>query len=152
MQLFRYAGWTPRNRPKNYKPKPEKPAPSRTSRQYIVPPSTVLVKFAPDQINELPPMSDLLREIMLEVCLRFRVIPNELVGTKRNKILILARGAFIKRVRNETSASFPRIARALNRDHTTIIHSYYDGKHKRKGKTNDASSEVSHDRAPCNAP
>lgn len=152
MHLFRYAGWEPKARPKTYKPKPVKPAPSRTSWTYIVPPNTVLVKFEPDQICDLPVMSHVLKQILLEVCLAYRVIPNELVGKKRNKVLVLARAEFVKRARNETDASFPRIGRALNKDHTTVIHAFYGGKRPRKERANVTIPEVSNDRTPCNTP
>jgi hypothetical protein len=151
MQLFRYAGWEPKARPRTYKPKPVKPAPSRTSWAFIIPPSTVLVKFEPEQLDALPVMSDLLRQILLEVCLAYRVIPNELVGPKRNKVLVLARAEFIKRARAETTASFPRIGRAINKDHTTVIHAFYGGR-SRKERRNDTTTEISHDRTPCNTP
>ena len=151
MYMFRYAGWEPRNRPKTYKPKPLKPAPSRTSWAFIIPEHTILVKFTPEQLSELPVMSDLLRHILLEVCLAYRVVPNELVGKKRNKVLVLARAEFIKRARNETNASFPRIGRAINKDHTTVIHAFYGGKRpRRKAQPHDTTTEISHDRAPCN--
>jgi hypothetical protein len=153
MQLFRYAGWEPKARPRTYKPKPVKPAPSRTSWAFIIPPSTVLVKFEPEQLDALPVMSDLLRQILLEVCLAYRVIPNELVGKKRNKVLVLARAEFIKRARTETNASFPRIGRAINKDHTTVIHAFYGGKRPRKEQqANVTVPEISHDRTPCNTP
>lgn len=152
MQLFRYAGWEPSKRAKTYKRKPPKSAPSRTSWAYIVPPNTVLIKFEKDQINELPPMPDSLRRIMLEVCLSYRVIPNELVGKKRNKVLVLARSEFVKRARNETDASFPRIGKAINKDHTTVIYAYYGRRRVREESTNDATPEVSNDRTSCNTP
>lgn len=152
MQLFRYAGWEPSRRSKKYKEKPVRPAPSRASWTYILPPNTILTKFEPEHTNALPVMSDLLKKILLEVCLAYRVIPNELVGKKRNKVLILARAEFIKRARTETDASFPRIGKALNKDHTTVIHAFYGGKRKRKGRSNDTTTEISNDRAPCNAP
>jgi hypothetical protein len=153
MQLFRYAGWEPKARPKTYKPKPVKPASSRTSWAFIVPPNTVLIKFEAKQIDTLPPMSHLLKQIMLEVCLAYRVIPNELVGKKRNKVLVLARAEFVKRARNETDASFPRIGRAINKDHTTVIHAFYGGKRPRKEQqANDPATKVSNDRAPRNTP
>lgn len=152
MQLFRYAGWQPSNRAKKYKEKPVRPAPSRTSWTYIIPPNTVLVKFEPEQTDALPPMSQLLKKILLEVCLAYRVIPNELVGKKRNKVLVLARAEFVKRARNETDASFPRIGKAINKDHTTVIHAYYGGRRPRKERTNDTATEVSNDRTSCNTP
>jgi hypothetical protein len=153
MHLFRYAGWEPKARPKTYKPKPIKPAPSRTSWAFIVPPNAVLVKFGPDQTCDLPVMSHVLKQILLEVCLAYRVIPNELVGKKRNKVLVLARAEFVKRARGETDASFPRIGRAINKDHTTVIHAFYGGKRPRKEQqANDTIPEVSNDRTPCNTP
>ena len=152
MQLFRYAGWEPSNRPKKYKEKTVRPAPSRSSWAFIVPPNTVLIKFEKDQIDALPVMSDLLKRILLEVCLTYRVIPNELVGKKRNKVLVLARAEFIKRARNETDASFPRIGKAINKDHTTVIHAFYGGRRPRKERANDTTTEVSNDRTTCDTP
>ena len=151
MHLFRYAGWEPKNRPRTYKPKPVKPLPSRTSWAYIIPHDRVLEKFEKDQINELPPMPDSLKKILLEVCLLYRVVPNELVGKKRNKVLVLARVEFVKRARTETDASFPRIGKAINKDHTTVIHAFY-GKRRIKRRRNDTTTEISNDRAPCNTP
>lgn len=112
----------------------------------------MLVKFEPEQTDALPPMSQLLKKILLEVCLAYRVIPNELVGKKRNKVLVLARAEFVKRARNETDASFPRIGKAINKDHTTVIHAYYGGRRPRKERTNDTATEVSNDRTSCNTP
>lgn len=151
MHVFRYAGWEPRNRPKNYKPKEVKRAPSRTSWAFIIPPNTILTKFEPEHVNELPPMPNSLKKILLEVSLAYRVIPNELVGKKRNKVLVLARAEFIKRARAETDASFPRIGKAINKDHTTVIHAFYGGR-SRKERRNDTSTEIRNDRTPCNTP
>ncbi len=50
-----------------------------------------------------------------------RFTPDEVTGQRRHKMLIAARSA-IAIVLLERGWSYPRIGRALNRDHTTIVH------------------------------
>lgn len=74
---------------------------------------------------EVPPASASLKKILFEVCAKHDLHPNDVVGKGRSANLIKARREYVWRARHETSASFPRIARAINKDHTTIVYHYY---------------------------
>ena len=86
---------------------------------------------------ELPAAPISLKKILLEVCTQYDLHPNDLVGNSRALRLIKARREFIWRGRNETQYSFPRIAKAINRDHTTVIYHYYYMKSLKKSEAAD---------------
>lgn len=74
-------------------------------------------KFA--GLSEVPPS---LRGIMVEVCREHKVVPADLRGLDSRKHVVQARRVYCIRARNETDASFCKIARSLCRDHTTVIY------------------------------
>lgn len=76
-------------------------------------------------MTALVPMPPSLRKIMLEVCEQHRVKPEELAGESRLEKLVFARRAFVWRARKETKHSFPRIAAAIRKDHTSAVHHFY---------------------------
>jgi chromosomal replication initiation ATPase DnaA len=69
-----------------------------------------------------------LRTILLQVCVKHGVTPNDVVGHRRPAQIVRARAEYIVRARNETSYSFPRIAQAIKKDHTTAVAAYYGGR------------------------
>lgn len=70
------------------------------------------------------PMPKLLWDIMKRVCDKHRCMPSELYGISRKQKFIMARREYVFRARTETTYSFPRIAKTINKDHTTAIHAY----------------------------
>lgn len=67
-----------------------------------------------------------LRQIMREVIDKYGITEVELLSIRRKKHLCTARHEFCWRAKNETSQSYPQIARFLgNRDHTTAMSSVY---------------------------
>jgi hypothetical protein len=124
MQLIPYAGYEPPNRKKKARPpKARKMQPSRARVDFVLPYQPTL--FTPEQRFKVPPMPDSLKALMFDVCLTFRITPNDLVGPGRAKELVNARKAFVRRARDELGASFPRIGDAIRRDHTTAVYNYY---------------------------
>lgn len=95
-----------------------------------------IISGVPDRIPDLAPqvidarpvniplMSDALRNILLTVAQETNVHPNDIVGSSRSLKTVAARREFIWRARNKTNASFPRIGRAINRDHSTVVYHY----------------------------
>lgn len=64
-----------------------------------------------------------LHAIKEEICLKYGITMTELLSRRRLLKLASARFEGYWRARNETTASYPEIARAFNRsDHTTIMH------------------------------
>jgi len=148
MQLFRYAGWEPPHRPRTYvvKPKVERPKSSRMRdpSTYFTIPATLQV-FTPEQMDQLPSMPMSMKRVMLEVCLKHRIFPNDMVGPNRSKILTQARREFVRRARDELEASFPRIGQAMKRDHSTAVYNYHGKKRSRsqqQSQQNDGKQEV----------
>ena len=74
---------------------------------------------------DLPAMPDSLRAILLDVGQKLNIHPNDIVGRGRTDPLVEARREFVWRARHETHYSFPRIGRAMNRDHTTALYHYH---------------------------
>ncbi len=66
--------------------------------------------------------SEVVRKLMDESCLKFRVFPGEILGPRRFKEFCKARVYFVKRLRKETGMSLSAIGRLLNRHHTSIIY------------------------------
>lgn len=68
------------------------------------------------------PSRPTLLQIKIDVCRKHGVTMNELMSRRRHQRIALARMEGYWRAREETSASFPEIARAFNRDcHTTVM-------------------------------
>ena len=65
-----------------------------------------------------------LKTILLEVCEKYDQDPYDVISPKRDMEFVHTRREFIWRARQETNASFTRIARVLRRDHSTVIHAY----------------------------
>lgn len=63
-----------------------------------------------------------MRRIMADVCRDHMVTPKQLCATSQSKILVAARKAYCRRVRNELGYSYPRIGRSINRDHSTVMY------------------------------
>lgn len=74
---------------------------------------------------KIPPCSETLKKILLDVCQDLNVHPNDVVGKSRTPKLVLAREEFVWRARTTTDASFPRIARVLDRDHSTAVYHFH---------------------------
>ena len=72
----------------------------------------------------IPPCPESLRKLLLEICQELDTHPNDVVGTSRSPIHVQAREEFIWRARTETNASFARIAKVLNRDHSTAVYHF----------------------------
>jgi len=124
MQLIRYAGYEAPNRKKKVRPpKARKAQPSRARTDFVLTYQPTL--FTREQYDKLPAMPDSLKRLMFDICLTFRIIPNDLVGPGRAKELVAARKAFVRRARDELQATFPRIGDAIRRDHTTAVYNYY---------------------------
>lgn len=61
-------------------------------------------------------------QIVIEVCRTLGVSETDFKGTGRHKLVVLARAITVYLARKNTSASFPEIARAMNRpNHSSII-------------------------------
>lgn len=73
---------------------------------------------------ELPVMPESLRKILLEVCEHHNVHPNDVAGMSHAAKFINARRHYVVRARHETDHSYPRIARAIRKDHTSAVHAY----------------------------
>jgi len=73
---------------------------------------------------ELPVMAESLRKILLEVCKHHNVHPNDVAGPSRAAKFVNARRHYVVRARTETEHSFPRIGRAIRKDHTSAVYLY----------------------------
>jgi chromosomal replication initiation ATPase DnaA len=63
------------------------------------------------------------KEIITQVALRYGFRYSEIIGPSRNKAVVIARHQAMVEVRKrKPDYSVPMIARAFNRDHTTILH------------------------------
>lgn len=60
--------------------------------------------------------------IMRRVGAQFGVTPTEMRGPRQTRAVAWARQAAMAAVREETPYSLPKIGRAFNRDHTTVLH------------------------------
>ena len=87
---------------------------------------------------ELPLCSGVLRNILFDVCRDLDVHPNDVVGKSRKPKYVRAREEFVWRCRQNTQASFPRIAKAIGRDHSTAVYYYL----YRKAKIESGLAEV----------
>lgn len=81
----------------------------------------------------IPPCPDSLRKLLFEICRELELHPNDVVGESRAPLYVKAREEFIWRARLETDASFSRIAKVLNRDHSTVIYHFHYRKARLRG-------------------
>lgn len=114
--LFPYAGDDRRRA----KPKPKKLEPLLHPRQIFPAPVPVAEKVVSFQGVANMPLP--LRQIMLEVCKEHNVVPIDIVGTDSRKHIVQARRVYCVRAREETNCSYSKIARSINKDHTTVIY------------------------------
>ena len=63
-----------------------------------------------------------IRDIIAEVADEFQLFPSDIVSHKRRSKIVKARHKAMWRARQETDASFLKLARIFKRDHTTVIH------------------------------
>lgn len=64
---------------------------------------------------------EMLRDTIDLTALSYGVRKSDILGTSRSRELVQARREIWKHLR-EQGWSYPRIGRAFNRDHTTILH------------------------------
>ena len=64
----------------------------------------------------------LIRDIIAEVADEFQLFPSDIVSHKRRSKIVKARHKAMWRARQETDASYLKLARIFKRDHTTVIH------------------------------
>lgn len=86
----------------------------------------------------------LIRDIIAEVADEFQLFPSDIVSHKRRSKIVKARHKAMWRARQETDASYLKLARIFKRDHTTVIHGVRCWEAIRDGKVyrrNTASSD-----------
>ena len=85
--------------------------------------------FLPTKVDNrplnIPGCPNSLRKILLDVCAEFIAHPNDVVGLSREVAMVKVRQEFIWRCKNEGNASFTRIGKILNRDHSTMVYHYH---------------------------
>lgn len=69
--------------------------------------------------ENIPPS---LRRIMVEVCKEHNVTPADLIGVDHRKHIVQARRVYCIRAKEETMCSYTKIARSINKDHTSVIY------------------------------
>lgn len=116
--LFPYAG-DDRRRAK-LKPKKPAPSPLHHPRRILPAPTSVVEHVISFQGVANMPLP--LRQIMLEVCKEHNVVPIDIVGTDSRKHIVQARRVYCIRAKEETNCSYCKIARSINKDHTTVIY------------------------------
>ena len=88
----------------------------------------------------------LIRDIIAEVADEFQLFPSDIVSHKRRSKIVKARHKAMWRARQETDASYLKLARIFKRDHTTVIHgvrcweAIRDGKQYKRAKRADGAS------------
>ncbi len=89
-----------------------------------------------------------IRDIIAEVADEFQLFPSDIVSHKRRSKIVAARHKAMWRARQETDASFLKLARIFKRDHTTVIHGVrcwearLDGKQYKRAKRADGASNI----------
>lgn len=63
-----------------------------------------------------------IRDIIAEVADEFNVFPSDIIAHKKKPKYVSARHKAMYRARQETDASYLKLARIFKRDHTTVIH------------------------------
>jgi len=87
-----------------------------------------------------------IRDIIAEVADEFQLFPSDIVSHKRRSKIVKARHKAMWRARQETDASYLKLARIFKRDHTTVIHgvrcweAIRDGKQYKRAKRADGAS------------
>ena len=87
-----------------------------------------------------------IRDIIAEVADEFQLFPSDFVRPKRRSKIVKARHKAMWRARQETDASYLKLARIFKRDHTTVIHGVrcwkarLDGKQYKRAKRADGAS------------
>ena len=87
-----------------------------------------------------------IRDIIAEVADEFQLFPSDIVSHKRRSKIVKARQKAMWRARQETDASYLKLARIFKRDHTTVIHGVrcwkakLDGKQYKRAKRADGAS------------
>ena len=87
-----------------------------------------------------------IRDIIAEVADEFQLFPSDIVSHKRRSKIVKARHKAMWRARQETDASYLKLARIFKRDHTTVIHGVrcwgarLDGKQYKRTKRADGAS------------
>lgn len=76
-----------------------------------------------------------IRDIIAEVADEFQLFPSDIVSHKRRSKIVKARHKAMWRARQETDASYLKLARIFKRDHTTVIHGVRCWEAIRDGKT-----------------
>ena len=90
-----------------------------------------------------------IRDIIAEVADEFKVFPSDIIAHKKKPKYVSARHKAMWRARQETDASYLKLARIFKRDHTTVIHGVrcwearLDGKlYKRTKRADGASNSI----------
>lgn len=87
-----------------------------------------------------------IRDIIAEVADEFKVFPSDILAHKKKPKYVSARHKAMYRARQETDASYLKLARIFKRDHTTVIHgvrcweAIRDGKQYKRAKRADGAS------------
>jgi chromosomal replication initiation ATPase DnaA len=76
-----------------------------------------------------------IRDIIAEVADEFEMSPSDILDRKRKPKYVSARYKAMWRARQETDASYLKLARIFKRDHTTVIHGVRCWEAIRDGKT-----------------
>ena len=63
-----------------------------------------------------------LTDILYDVCKKVRISHNTLCNTTKTRDIVEARYIYFYRARKLTNASYERIGRLVNRDHSTVIY------------------------------
>jgi chromosomal replication initiation ATPase DnaA len=90
----------------------------------------------------------LVRDIIAEVADEYLIFPSDIIAHKNKPKYSRARHKAMWRARNETNASYLKLARIFKRDHTTVIHgvrcweAIRDGKVYRRNTANSADRSV----------
>ena len=88
----------------------------------------------------------LIRDIIAEVADEFQLFPSDIIAHKKKPKYVSARHKAMYRARQETDASYLKLARIFKRDHTTVIHGVrcwearLDGKQYKRAKRADGAS------------
>ena len=87
-----------------------------------------------------------IKDIIAEVADEFALSPSDILDRKRKPKYVSARHKAMWRARQETDASYLKLARIFKRDHTTVIHGVrcwearQDGKQYKRAKRTDGAS------------
>ena len=88
-----------------------------------------------------------IRDIIAEVADEFKVFPSDIIAHKKKPKYVSARHKAMWRARQETDASYLKLARIFKRDHTTVIHGVRCWEAKQDGKVYKRNSAGGSDRS-----